>query len=248
MIYLHKILPALVLPFGIVVMLMLAGLWFRRWKYVWAALFIMWISGTPLVAGQLMRAAEGWTEHRAPSEAPVADVIVVLSTGRSIAPGPGSVSEWNDPDRFYGGLELFQTGKAPLLVFTGGWLPWDPNAALEGDILATHANASGVPAAQIATTGRVSNTAEEAQAVAALLRDRGLPSAHILLVTSAFHMPRAAHLFSRAGLRVSPYVVDFQVPTRSGLSAMDFVPTPGALAQTQAALRELYGRLYYRLI
>src|ERR1019366_6437057 len=88
------------------------------------------------------------------------------------APGKAAVSEWTDGDRFFGGVELFKAGKSPLLVFTGGAAPWDPNAALEGDVLAGYARAMGVPGGQIVKTPRVMTTAEEAGAVAALLRGR----------------------------------------------------------------------------
>jgi uncharacterized SAM-binding protein YcdF (DUF218 family) len=247
MIYLHRILPLLVLPVGVTLILLLAGLVLRRWRYIGAAILVLWCSSTPIVGALLMRAAEGWTERTDASAAPAAHAIVVLSTGRVAAPGAGGISEWGDADRFYGGVDLFQKGKAPLLVFTGGWLPWEPHAATEGDVLATYAKAMGVPSAQIVTTGRVSNTAEEAEAVAEVLRERRQPSAHILLVTSAFHMHRAERLFARTGLSVSPYVVDFQVSDRRSTTVMDFLPTAGALGQTQAALREIYGRLYYRL-
>jgi len=69
-----------------------------------------------------------------------------------------------------------------------------------------------------------------------------------LLVTSAFHMPRARRLFEHAGLGVTPFPVDFRLSAGGSLSVMDFLPGAEALGQTQAALRELYGRLFYRVI
>ncbi len=141
-----------------------------------------------------------------------------------------------------------------MLVFTGGAAPWEPNAALEGDILAGYAKALGVPDGQIVKTPRVTNTAEEAQAVATLLRRRfsgptwrgGAP--RILLVTSAFHIPRARRLFERAGMLVFPFPVDFQVSAGRTVTVLDFLPTAGALAQTEMAMREWYGRLFYLVV
>ena len=81
----------------------------------------------------------------------------------------------------------------------------------------------------------------------ALASERTPPLRRILLVTSAFHMPRAARLFESAGLDVSAFPVDF-VGTGGGTPGMlGFLPTAGALAQSQVALREFYGRLYYRM-
>ena len=77
--------------------------------------------------------------------------------------GGAGVSEWHDADRSYGGVELFQAGKAPLLVFTGGWAPWEPKARPEGDILIDYAKALGVPSGNMLTTGTVANTASPLQ-------------------------------------------------------------------------------------
>jgi hypothetical protein len=33
------------------------------------------------------------------------------------------MSEWTDGDRFWGGIALYQAGKATVLVFTGGKSP-----------------------------------------------------------------------------------------------------------------------------
>ena len=50
------------------------------------------------------------------------------------------------------------------------------------------------------------NTDQEAKAVANLL-NKEVPN--IILVTSAFHMPRAQMVFEAAGIAVSPFPVDF---------------------------------------
>ncbi len=163
----------------------------------------------------MVRSIEDWEERIQAIEAPHGDAIVVLSGGRLVAPGASGVSEWNDADRFYSGVELFHAGKAPLLIFTGGWVPWEPKAKPEGEILIEYAKALGVPLDNMLTTGAVVNTADEFEAVARLLSNKGVkiydPAGQfrILLVTSAFHMPRAQRLFERAGLQVIPFPVDF---------------------------------------
>lgn len=247
MIYLSKILPLFVLPLGVSLMLLCWGLIRRtRWPIV-AAFVLLWTMGTPGVSGRLFRYVEGGAVRLTAAEAPVAQAIVVLSEGRVVAPGPARISEWTDGDRFFGGIELWQAGRAPLIVFTGNWLPWDPQAPLEGDVLAGYARAMGIPTENILTTGRISNTADEAQAVAALLRTRLPEHPRVLLVTSAFHMNRAARLFTAAGLTVERFPVDF-AGGAGGSSVLDWLPTAGALSQSQTALREIYGMWYYRLL
>jgi uncharacterized SAM-binding protein YcdF (DUF218 family) len=103
----------------------------------------------------------------------------------------------------------------------------------------------GVEDDRILTTGAVMTTAEEAPAVRALLDDKH-QGRDVLLVTSAFHMPRARHLFEAAGLTVTPFPVDFRSTRQSALTILSFVPTSDALRQTELATREMYARLYYR--
>lgn len=86
-----------------------------------------------------------------------------------LAPGDPSVSEWNDADRFFGGIELYRAGKAPLVIFTDGWVPWRPAAEPEGRVLIRYAKDLGVPPEDLLTTDKVVNTEEEAAAIVAAL-------------------------------------------------------------------------------
>ncbi|MBM3914212.1 MAG: YdcF family protein, partial [Sphingomonadales bacterium] len=214
----------------------------------------------------------GWIEgaggRREVENLEPASAIVVLSgmlQDRKDAP----LGEWSDAvDRFEGGVELFQAGKAPLLIFTGGHVPWRPEDRPEGEILKKRAVKLGVPENKIQVTGKAGNTADEAGAVMDLFRKAdlgigifknqgsehekvkkeirkaessssraaggallvtnnsppksrtpnpepstearpGSPGARhrIILVTSAFHMPRARMLFERQGFEVEPFPV-----------------------------------------
>jgi uncharacterized SAM-binding protein YcdF (DUF218 family) len=248
-IYLHKILAFFVLPLGLTFILVAAGVVFRRRFFLVAGLLLLWVSAMPVTSNMLMRAVEGW-EVRLPAEAmPEADAIVVLSSKRVLAPGDPPVSEWDDPDRFYGGIELYRAGKAPLIVFTGGWVPWRPGREPEGRILKEYAMDMGVPKEYLLITDKVSNTEGEAAAVAELLRhgERVYIPPRILLVTSAYHMRRARLLFERAGLEVIPFPVDFQVSEGGKLTVLGFMPQGDSLRKTEIALRELYGYLYYKV-
>lgn len=227
--------------------LLLWGVLRRRRGLQWAGLIVLFVSSNPLVARYLIRTTEAWAERIPASEATAADAIVVLSVGRVQAPGPARISEWADANRFFAGVELFEAGKAPLLVFTAPWVPWDPDAPTEGTLLAQYARALGIPEERIAVTGRVSNTADEAREVSALLRARQKTVSSVLLVTSAFHMPRARQVFAQAGLTVTPFPVDFSLSEGGRLPGVGFLPSVGALGVTQTALRELYGRAFYWL-
>ena len=79
MFYLHKILPIFLLPVGVTLLLVLAGVWLRRRALIWTGLAVLWLSSTPIVSALAVRAAEGWAERGQAADASEADVIVVLS-------------------------------------------------------------------------------------------------------------------------------------------------------------------------
>ena len=215
----------------------------RKWICV-SAVCLLYIFSMPVASDYFVRAAENYAVRQTPESVSDADAIVVLSGFLyPVASSKGVYTEWGDPDRFFGGLELFKAGKAPLLIFTGGQVPWQPSAIPEGLVLRKFAESMGVPSQSIQVTGEVENTAQEAIAVRKLFPD---PSASILLVTSAFHMPRAEKLFQNAGFNVYSYPVDFRVEERS-ITLMDFVPKPAALMQSDTAIREQIGKAYYWL-
>jgi uncharacterized SAM-binding protein YcdF (DUF218 family) len=244
MTWLSKFLPALLMPLNLGLLLVVGGQIRRRRSWVWAGVAIMWLASTPMTAALLARFTEG-SGGRLPAGAVAeADAIVVLSSGRSIPPGPTGISEWEDGDRFFGGVELFQAGKAPLLIFTAARPYRQPTGITEGETLAGHARAMGVPGDRILTTGPVSNTADEAREVAAVLPAR---PARVLLVTSAYHIPRARRLFEHAGFTVEPFPVDFQRRTLGRLDVTDILPSGRALHQSETMIHEIYGRAFYWL-
>lgn len=242
MIYLHKILPLLLLPTGLILGLMILGLVSRRRSPIWAALMLFWLCSTPVLSDRLMAAVEGHGQRLDPNTMPKVDAIVVLSGMITMAPGSAAIPEWGEAsDRFWGGLDLYQADKAPRLIFTGGWVPWRPDQQPEGKYLQEIALAQGISPTAMTVTEPVANTAAEAEAVRALLGDQ--PT--ILLVTSAFHMPRAQGLFERLGCTVIPYPVDFYANLSRPWSVLDLLPQANAFDQTELAWRELMGRAYY---
>jgi uncharacterized SAM-binding protein YcdF (DUF218 family) len=246
MLFLAKLLPVFVLPLGVVLILLLVGLVRRkRWPVV-TALVLLYVSSMPVVASSLA----GRLERKYPAvpidRAEHADAIVSLSGIFGPAVTDGYVPNLGEAnERLEAGIALWQRKKADWLVFTGGRMPWDRQAELEGEASKRVAVARGVPADHILVTSEVGNTADEARVVRDLMRARGWQS--ILLVTSAGHMPRAARLFQKAGVHFVPFPVDYQVDANEPLTLLDFLPRGQALHKTETTIRELYGILYYAL-
>jgi uncharacterized SAM-binding protein YcdF (DUF218 family) len=101
----------------------------------------------------------------------------------------------------------------------------------------------GVPKKDILLTENVENTDQEAKAIKKLLL---LDNPKIILVTSAFHMPRAQLVFEAAGINVIPFPVDFIIGAQK-ITFMNFIPSAGSFAATSFFVREMIGRTYYNL-
>ncbi len=243
MIYVHKILPLLASPLGLAFFLLLLALVVRRKWPVLGAIVVLYAFSTQWVADRLFAYVEGPGPKVAVQALPQADAVVVLGGMLATPAAVPNGYEWGGAaDRFFDGLAAHQAGKAPLLVFTAGKLPWERHASNEGARLVQKAHQLGVPMPNIRLTAPVENTADEAREVAKVLGTKK----RIILVTSAFHMPRAASLFERQGFDVVRFSVDYQVG-ESQVTPMTFVPDTDALGKSSGAIRELLGRAYYAI-
>ncbi|MFZ3082711.1 YdcF family protein [Rhodoferax ferrireducens] len=245
MIYLHRLLPLALSPIALILLLMACAAYRRSRVAALLAIVLLYAASVPVLSDPLFRAVEQQQLRLIPEAVAPAQAVVVLSGMMVNIPGKqGGVPEWGGAaDRFFGGVELYAAGKAPRLVFTGGLLPWQGEQEPEGQVLRRMALRFGVPADAMVVSGPAQNTEQESAAVRQLL-EPGVQ--RIVLVTSAFHMPRAQRLFEQAGFVVTPYPVDFRVTVR-GTTPMDYLPEAGALERTDIAVRELLGRGYYAL-
>jgi uncharacterized SAM-binding protein YcdF (DUF218 family) len=246
MLMLNKLLPIFVLPLGWVLALLLyAILRKRRWPII-VAVAVLYVASMPLVGDRLTRWLESAYRPCPLADVEPADAIVPLGgilgpqSAAGLLPNVGEAGE-----RLEAGIELWQRQKAPWLVFTGGRLPWASHLEIEGERAARVAVARGVPAEKVLLTTVVGNTADEAHVVASLMRERGWKK--IILVTSAWHMRRAARQFRKAGVDFVPFPVDYQNERGARITVLDFLPQASGLRQTEAVLREWYGIAFYAM-
>lgn len=130
----------------------------------------------------------GWTDYRRP-----ADAIVVFGA-RAYADGRMSTALH---DRARTGVDLYQAGLAPLLVFSGG--PGDGDVH-ETEAMRRYAVARGVPEAAILRDEDGLSTQHTVDNTAPRFQERG--QTRILAVSQFYHLPRIKLAYLRAGLDV----------------------------------------------
>lgn len=248
-----KVAAALVLPLNLSLLLGVAALVLARRRHPRAAaacgLLAVALLGTasiPVVADALVASLERDFPPADPAESPEAGAIVVL--GGSLAAGtpPRRGPELVDAsDRILHAARLWRARKAPLVVPTGGRLPWSAGERSEAAEIADLLVEWGVPRASILEEGRARTTSENAAETARLLRARGVR--RVLLVTSSLHMRRALASFRAEGLDAVPSPCDALVATPKAREVLDWVPRPDALDRTHRALKEILGLAVYRV-
>ncbi|MEB3306550.1 MAG: YdcF family protein [Cyanobacteriota bacterium] len=257
---LSKLLPLALYPLGLALLLQLAGQGARGWRWSTglssAGIALLWMFAMPITSRQLIWGLEERAAALTPALIPQADAVVVLGGGlRPSLPPRRGVEVGEAGDRLLTGVRLLRKGRAPLLLTSGGQVSFtEGDPALPEAIGARDlAVELGVPAGMILLNPGSRTTAEEAEAIDALARQRRWK--RVLLVTSASHMPRSLATFRRqTRLNVIPVACDYLLPDRASYgrptlarTVLDLVPDANALADSTRMLKEHIGLLVYRI-
>jgi uncharacterized SAM-binding protein YcdF (DUF218 family) len=257
-VFLSKLLPPFVYPLGLACLFIILALFLYRragWQRaaLILALLLLWLGGNRWVAMSLARSLE--RRFPAPEPLPEAEVMVVLGGGTESPDFPRPMTEVNSAgDRVLYAARLYQQGNAPAILVSGGLLDWTPLRTTPAEDMAALLEMMGVPPEAIWKQPKSRNTYEDALYSAQVLKEKGIR--RILLVTSAWHMPRSAELFRAQGLEVIPAPVDFNVTeadweelTGPDLRAklLGLLPNADSLGLTSRMLKEYLGMWVYDL-
>ncbi|MBK1684908.1 YdcF family protein [Rhodoferax fermentans] len=247
-----KLLMFLTQPLAWVAALLLAGLLLIRTRPRWAqrlcasALGLLMLLGWEPLPNMVLRSLETQYPAVTPNTLGAAYVGVVVLGG---ALEPAYV--WTAPqqsalnsaaERMTEVIPLLRQLPKLTVLFTGGEGELFASGLSEAERASRFFQGQGLPASQLLLESASRTTYENA------VLSRQLPGVDAnqpwLLLTSAFHMPRAMAAFRRAGWNVSAYPVDF----RSGVSTpWSQYSMDQGVAKWRLALHELLGQLAYRL-
>lgn len=130
-----------------------------------------------------------------------------------------------------------------LPVAVSGGKPMDTAGPPEAEIMAAVLiEEFGVPVTWQEGVSR--NTAENARLSRNILQQHGIN--RIILVTQAYHMPRAESEFRKTGFQVLPAPTAF-IGRVAGFSLFDWIPSVRALEHVFLLSHESLGMLWYRL-
>jgi uncharacterized SAM-binding protein YcdF (DUF218 family) len=137
--------------------------------------------------------------------------------------------------RQYPQARIVYSGGNARLVLTGG---------IEADYAIDLLESLGIARTRVVAERQSRNTVENAEFSKKLVDPK--PGERWLLVTSAYHMPRAIGVFRRAGFPVEAYPVDWR--TRGPIDLwLPFESVTAGLRRTDTAVHEWIGLVAYRL-
>jgi len=253
-----KLLPTLAYPLGSASLLIIISAFvFRQEKLqrgmLILAFALLWFGGNRWAAAGLARSLE--RQYPAPDPIPTVEALVVLGGGTDPLEPPREMVEINGAgDRVFYAAQLYREGKARHILVSGGRLDWDSCPTTPAGEMASLLTWMGVPGEAIWIQDKSRNTYEDVLYSTRMLREMQVEK--ILLVTSAWHMPRAMMLFEAQGIEAFPAPTDYNV-TDVGWErlwrgdprsfVLDLFPEARYLSLTTRMLKEHLGLWIYRL-
>lgn len=187
--------------------------------------------------------------EKTPDEWRHVDAVVVLGGG-TVSRSPERASDdvrEESLKRLLYGVRIYREVKRDwtpklLLILSGGKV-FDVGQETEAAIMGRYAAEWGVEPGSILLEPDSRTTWQNALHVATRFRPR-----RILLVTSAYHMPRAVWCFTRQGIEVIPAPTDYKADRGVPYDLESFLPTPDGFQNARRALREYLGSLQYGIV
>lgn len=218
--------------------------WSRRFLVV--SLVTLVLFSSPHTARFLLGSLENQYPSIELSKLPEADIAVLLTGSLEPVISPRTRIEFGSrADRLLLTQTLmFEHQSLPLLI---AGAPATPNSdgIPEAEHSKTILTSWGVDTDRISTHNASVDTYETAQNIQTALPEN---TQSILLITSAFHMPRSMQLFAQTGLNVTPVTANHLIAGEQDYSISSWIPSSLSLSGSALALHEYLGMLANKLL
>jgi uncharacterized SAM-binding protein YcdF (DUF218 family) len=249
---LAKILGFFALPSNILITLGLGGVVLMATRFARAgsqlaaaSLVLLTVLGLSPLGNVLILPLEQRFPPWDPSRGAPDGIVVLGGAFDTVVSGArGEIALTDAAERMTVVADLARRYPAARIVFSGGSGQLVFQGANESDLALRLFASFGIAKDRITLENRSRDTSENARfskAVAAVK-----PGERWLLVTSAYHMPRAVGVFRREGFPVEAYPVDWRTRGIADL-ARPFESLSDGLKRTDTAAREWVGLVAYRL-
>jgi uncharacterized SAM-binding protein YcdF (DUF218 family) len=223
-----KIIGFFVVPTNFILTLTVCGLLLWRTRFatsgrriVIASIILLLVVGASPLGTALLLPLENrfqpWDSSRG---APTGIIVLGGIINPEISVQRGEISLDEASERIIAVVELYHRYPNVRIVFAGGSANVIFHAPPESEFAARFLVNLGIPRERVELESSSRNTRENAVNTMQLVMPK--PGERWLLITSAYHMPRAIGLFRKVGFPVEAYPVDWQTGGWSDLATMSF--------------------------
>ncbi|MEO9145238.1 MAG: YdcF family protein [Ginsengibacter sp.] len=229
-------------PLNWIILLIMAAYFFRKKKL--KKTFIIFAIGLFIIFGDrwlLNLFANAW------QPSPVAVTTLPVYSCGIVAGGFASPHKNGDgyfnatADRFIQAVKLYKRGKIKNILISGGNGKDTEKSFREAAWVKSQLIIFGIPDSVIITEDQSNNTKDNAMNSKRLLDSLHLPPPY-LLISSAYHIPRAALTFKKSGVPVDVFPCNY-MDGNTTFSISDLLPRPSVLLSWDRYLKEAVG--YY---
>lgn len=251
MLLISKVISQLLLPPGGLILLAAFGVVF--WRRVWGrglvmlALLMFWALSTEPVRDALTTPLEFAYPALQPSDKNFEHTAIVLLGGGIYANAP----EYGGSDelRSYAMMRTLYAAhvakRTGLNIYATGGTPLDHGMNdAEGDVMRRWLIRLGVAEDKVFAESHAENTWQNAIYIKDLLAKKGIKD--IILVTSAWHIPRSVWCFEAQGFNVIPAPTAY-LTSQQDYDMRSFIPRWTVFSDSGQALHEYLGLFWYRL-
>jgi len=243
--FISKTLTFLLMPLTWILIAALIALLSKQkfWKYL--TFFLILFFSNPFLAHQAM---EFWQTPPKTIQTLAKYKIGIVLTGVTMEYEPKDRVYFNKgADRIWHTYLLYKEKKIEKILITGAYSKKETES--ESSKLQTFLLEVGVPKEDIWIENRAVNTYQNAIFSKELLDKKNLSLEKHLLISSAFHLPRAIACFQKAGLTVESFSTDFYTEKPYHLSFRKALfPSVQALSQWNTLSKEIFGYMVYAVL
>jgi len=244
---LSKVISFLVSPFFWIFILLLCAIFIHRWRLrmLVAATVLLFVLGNGALFSLCIRMWE-------PPIKPINNIdfknrtVVVLGGYCSYSKATDRTRFNQSADRLMQGLMLWQRQDSSMLIISGGSANVLIKERPEGAVVFDALTQMHFDTQRIRVDSLSRNTYENAIETANIVSRDSL-SKRIVLVTSAWHMPRAMRCFTKLGFDVEPLSTDPLTPVEI-LTFQDYlIPSLNTIQKWDSLLHEWCGMAIYKM-
>lgn len=250
--YLSQFLSFLVMPLTIVMFFILGGAIFinRKWgkRCLWVGICLLIFFTNPFLSNLALLAWE--PEFKSFDEIENHEIGIVLTGVTNLSKTATDRTFFNKgADRITHALQLYRMGKIKKILITGGQGLNPVNPQSEAELLQRFLIMTGMTESDILIEDQSKNTAQNAQFTKAFLEEKGISTdQEFLLITSAFHMPRAKGCFDKVDLNTETFPTDYYShDVKYDIPALIF-PSADSITYWHKLVKEWIGIVIYKVV